>query len=615
MTTQTIRTGQNVVVVQDTPTRNYSDPKWPRVITSEVRTLLLMPMPNLRDEVVNSDILSVPVAEDLEPQTISVQALDGKWDSDRVTWSGPNAQPDVVGVVCQEVVTVTIPKGDRLEIDITDIAQAVANGQRNHGFRISTDDATGAVFRGFRSGNDSWRQVIETSDQAEQPENVTPAGVISLEKWVCQLNDYDELIAMRVQVDPLQDGDDPEFDSGFETTTEPILDLATEGYGGLADTAVTSWRAKARQSDDGSDGDWSEWAQVTRHIKPVFEVDNPVDGILWDSSPTVVGHVDSGVIEQWRLVISDPDDPAKVRYDTGLKDGDGTDTIEWEIPGYDPDSRKVVMPVDGDYLFTWKIWDRNDRVASQGDPPYILLEQIVTLTADGAEEPATDLEVVDAQAGTPGVTIRWQRGASPDFYLVFRDDVQVLRAAHAELLESAGTWEWFDPYAPPNKTSVYTVRAVTNGVQSEDSETLEVFNAVDGFWIVSVHGNVKLIGKDIDQITKKDKRATYNLPGRRDEIDIITAFGGYSGPFAGELNGIRGDIDADAALASLKAIKYDALTEVQLVYVDTSFPALLKNVDWGPHRDSSPKAGRARYRVSFECTQSSDFDDDGLTDA
>ena len=164
---------------------------------------------------------------------------------------------------------------------------------------------------------------------------------------------------------------------------------------------------------------------------------------------------------------------------------------------------------------------------------------------------------------------------------------------------------------PPNTAVDYTVRAVTSGNQSPDSNTVSAYDECRGTWIVSEdHGSVMLRGDRVDGIERRDKRVSFDLPGRRDRVDIVTAFCGYEGDLSLELNDLK-DYDVDAARAVLDAIKYDPATPVRLVWGTINIPVYLRDLTVIPHPEIMPDL-HLRYLVKFGFWQSGEFDDDGL---
>lgn len=608
MTVLEFTSGQDTHATSAAPNKNENNARYPKMQSGAARTFVRFPISQISGRTILSATLSVPVKGSFASQDISVAMPTDTWKANTLTW---NNQP-AVGAIETDTFG-PLSDGDMLEVDVTSFVQLLANGQANYGFRIGSNSGTAQALYGFGSGKEtSWVLTVETSDAAAPPTQLRPAGTISLAKWVCDIADVEDLAAIRVQVDPAMDEVTPDFDSGWVATTVSQLDLAGTAYGGLADFTITYWRA-AIKNLDGEESEFSGWVQVDRKVKPTLSFTNPSAGLLWDSSPEITAELSSGVIEQWRLSVRSATDSSKILYDTGLQDGVGTAEIAWQIP----ESRgswwdSSVFRRDGDYLLSLRVWDSVTRVASIGDPAWIDLNEVVTLDADGAVNPPDTIVAWETEDGAPGITLRVTRAADPELFEIHRNGQRLApRIDEADAQVSAGTWELTDRTAPPNTLLTYTVRVITGAVQSTNSPEVEITNAVVGVWLLSEHGDVVLDGTDTGSLVRTDKRATYNLPGRRDQVDIISAFGGRGGSFRGVLDNRRG-VDIVAALATLEAIKYDPETPVRLVYGQLNIPVLLRNLDWDAHPESLIALGDLRQVVTFECFQVGEFDDDGF---
>jgi hypothetical protein len=211
-------------------------------------TLLHMPlsMARIGGRTILSATLSVPVQGNWVAQTVTIQALAAKYGVANVNW---NNKPGVLGATAATA-TGALTAGQRFELDVTALVQAVANGQDNFGWRLTTSQSTDrSTIRGFESGYSPWTLDIEVSDAPPTPDQLSPAGVISIAKPVLQVDDTDDLAQIQVQVDA--SASSPfDYDSGWVATTEPLLDLAaitanalpaSQGNAGTFDTDISGW--------------------------------------------------------------------------------------------------------------------------------------------------------------------------------------------------------------------------------------------------------------------------------------------------------------------------------------------------------------------------------------
>ena len=548
-------------------------------------------------------------------QTITVQAVASSWSPNRVTW---NNQPGVTGPTASASIP-ALSAGASFSVDVTNLVQQIANGAnggKHYGWRITTSlsGATYQVYGFDSSAETSWALDVEVSEAPEQPTMLTPnGGAVSLAKWTVRTDYTDlggstDLAAMQVQVDANRTAP-YDFDSGQVATTVPELDLATTAYAGLADGATTYWRARLTDSA-GFTSDWSDWAQVTRVSKPTLTLDNPANGVLWDPTPTILAHLSSGTVKAYRIWVMRADNWADVRYNSGRVQGSGASIVH-QIP-LKQDGRVVFNRDDKQYVVSLQVWDRTDRQSGGPlDVPYLEVAQPVLFDQDGTVNPPDSLSAsLDGYDG-PGVRLRWSRASAPDRFVVIRDNKRIASVDAVDFSAGTDTWMWVDTSAQPNSTHVYRVRAITavagQDRESKDSPLATIRTDLTGVWLLSdEHGNVVLEGDGVDELQQKDRRATYSLPYRPDDVDVVGALGGIQGTFAGSMVGTEDEMTT--AKATLAAIRADPATPVQLAYGTTSIPVLLRNVSVTPAAMMLPTRNRYEYRVSFEAWQVGDFD-------
>jgi hypothetical protein len=247
-----VKTGHDTWLSEASPNAVNPSGRFPAVRaggSARFRTLLNMPLSASRigGKTILSAILSAPVHGNWVNQTITVQALAASWNQARANW---NNQPGVLGATAVSAATGALTAGQRFEIDVTALVQAIANGQANYGWRITTSQSTDrSTFRGFDSGFAAWTLHVEVSDAPAKPTQLAPAGVISVAKPVLLFDEIDDLAAVNVQVDA--SASSPfDYDSGWVNVTTPQLDLAaitanqlpaSQGNAGTFDTDIAGW--------------------------------------------------------------------------------------------------------------------------------------------------------------------------------------------------------------------------------------------------------------------------------------------------------------------------------------------------------------------------------------
>lgn len=589
-----VATGWDTWVRLSRPSDNYAPFRYPAVKSGASQILLFMPlaMSRISGLTIVSATLSAPARASWVSQTLTVQALDASWDVATVNWT---TQPGVTGSTATEA-TGALADGASFEIDVTALVQAIADGQANYGWRITTSQSTDfSTLYGFDSGQASWNLHVEVSDLPPTPEQLSPAGVIAVAAPVVTVDETDDMAAINVQIDPAADTVSPDFDSGWVTTTTPQLDLSTTAYAGLADAATTYWRARVKLTD-GAISDWSDWVEITRANQPTIVVDSydliPTPRIQAHLSPA--GDADT----RWQVILKDPDDPSNWLYDSGdaLTGAalDHTVPLTW--------NGRNVLPADGDYTLEIRAVDRYDRVSTAGAPAAVRDNSTtVSLASVGGVTAPASLTVTPAGSGYPDPTLVWTAAASPTQFVVVRDDLFLTTLDPADVLTGTLTWTYVDDTADPNVEHTYAVRSTgtVSGVEkmSANSPTDAATPLVTGVWIRSSFGDVQLRGRDVGGLRQVDRRQTYVLPYRFDNVDIITSVGGYEGTFTGTLFQ-DGTQDVDTARAILERLRQAPATQVRLAWGTQTRTGHLRGLSVTPHPDMVE--GNRAHSVSFE---------------
>lgn len=330
---------------------------------------------------------------------------------------------------------------------------------------------------------------------------------------------------------------------------------------------------------------------------------------LLDPSPSIEANIDSGTIEQWRVRVAEVGNRAEILYDSGAIPVDPpAASVAWQVPLRNRDGERI-FPTDGDYDLNVRVRDRHDRVSSPGDPSFIGTWQTVSMDVDGAEVPPDTLTVTAPVDGTPGATLTWTRPGDPDAFVVLRDDEVIARLDEQDVQVGTGAWEWTDTEAPPNRAATWKVRAVTNRKQSPASPTATFTNPVEGVWIISRFGSVVMRGDRVDGMAQTEKRQTIPMPFRPDDVDVVTATGGYVGTYQGVLHSADGDVED--ALTVLRKLRWHTDEEVTLTWGTVAIVGRLRGLTFGPAPELLPKSvvgwGNDQHGVSFGFQQTRDF--------
>lgn len=575
-----------------------------------------LPLSGIEGRVITSATLSVPVRGTASAQNVLVAAIAGSWTAARMTWN--KGRPSVRAGEVTQAITAKVD-GERLEVPITALVQAVADGARDFGFRVTCSDQV--RFYGFDSGAESWVLTVEVSDAPEQPDALAPqAGVVGLPKptltWVLGdtgLEDTQQT-GFEVQVDAAADGVTPDWTSGVVVSTLPQLDLAATTFPALVDGAATQWRVRVQ--DDGIWSEWSDWAAFTYQAKPGLTVASPTGGSLYDPSPVVqFSTADASVLAAYRVQVFPDADLTNVLYDSGIVEHDAS-LVTHQIPLRNRRGQRVFRD-DRTYRLRLIGYDDPDRLASPGDPRYTSVDLTVAFD-DDVNPPVTSLTATQ-QGQTPLVRLTFARSAAPDAWVFIRNGKVIARVDHADatsefgpiIVGQPGTWSWADRTAPAGVPLEYRVKAVTDGgsglrQSSDGGRSAGVQTDVRGVWLIRSNGDaVVLDGDGIGGFEMNDRRASYRPPHVGYDVDIITAFEGVTGTYSGVfVDGADVDLDHAAVLA---AIKDEPAEPVRLVWASQSVPVLLRNLVPGLPTERWKRSHPENY-VTFEFFQCDDFD-------
>lgn len=614
MTDSTVAAGKDAWALSTSPDAAHPEPKRPRLTAGVAEAFVSLPLKQqVADRNVTSAILSCPVRDSWAPQTITVAAVTEKWSPRTLSWSGTPGRP-AVGASVSEAQP-ALAAGERFEVDVTSLVQAIASGADNFGFRISTNSAAANRLYGFATGQPSWQVELAFEDQPEAPTPQAPlGGAVGIEPVVAW--DYNqgageedvEQAASRVWVNtsPTQTG---AADSGWVSNELPEYDLASLSGWSPSSGTTYYWQVQTRDGV-GSESDLSDWAEFTYRPYPSLTLTNPGTGLVWDPTPTIAFALGGGaVIRQYRIQVF-THASGKKRYDSGWENGGSATSITRTLPEKWKGARVHVD--DRTYRLVIRVRDRLDREATGDDPGMIVSSTTYVFDDDATPVPVSDLHVTQI-GDTPRMRLSWTRPSGvTKAWVIHRDGRRIARVdADDDSLEGAGTsWSWIDDGATGYQTHVWTVKAIDNSSQKQTIPSPEAFgqSVVKGVWLLGEDTEVVLDELNIDGFRNDDRRAIYSPIGLEHDIDIVYALRGLSGPFVGGISSIGGR-DWEAALETLKAMRSDTDEPVRLVYGTVNVPVILRNVSPGlPAPEILPN--NMLHAVTFEAHQVDEFGDD-----
>lgn len=603
------RRGRDTYVTSVHPDRTYA--KVPNLMmkSGAANIYVYLPLPGVRKRTIESATLSVPIKDGWVAQTLTATPVDEDWAPRKTTW---NAQPALRGSQAVSQAQAALADGDRAEIDVTAHVQKVADGAKHYGWRVTTGDANGNRVYGFgsASGFGSWHLVVNFIEAPEAPTDLAPNGHVVSQVPVLTYDFTDlggestELAAHEVQVNTSASATGA-WDSGELDTVLPQFDLAANGWPTSPVSGTTYyWRVRVKDGA-GYWSEWSDWASFPYAPKPVLTIDNPASGLAWDPSPTIAAHIDTGVIKAWRIRVARGNDKSRVIYDSGKKPGTGSASLAHTIPFRDDEDRRILKD-DHTYWLNIRIWDRNDREATPGDPTYTGAWTQFVLDDDATPAPVEYCSAIQV-GDTPRVRVQWQRTTGfATGWVVRRDGEVIARLDTDEVTGTDDAYTWVDDTAAPFVEHYYTVKAIDGGKQTVECPRAYVTTSVAGVWLLSdADGDVVLDGIEVTDLKTSDKRANYQPINRAHGVDIVYALGGVAGTYAGTIS-VKGGRDWWAARGVLLAMRDRYEAAVRLVYGTTSVPVHLKNVSVLPA--PSFQGSNGRHDVSFDLEQTGEYE-------
>lgn len=458
MTTTVLKHASDAHASQLSPARNYADAVRLRLcnLTNEQRIAYVFfgggPRPGVF--VVSAKLRLWTRGEWTGTPTLTVKRVTSKWGEGTLTWRN---QPTVTTSSQATAAPGELDDGTMVEFDVTNMVRTafLGTGAPFYGFQITT---TGSTVRNFHSAEAEDNDVrprleITYTDEPSQPVDLVPGdgSVVSVAQpvlaWRSFDIDGDDQLALRVQIDAAGNfTSGVDFDSGWITSSDTELDLATTGYAGLAVNASTSWRVQT-QDDTGQQSAWSEVAEITRIAKPTLTINAPTSQVE-EPTPEIITTLDGQPQEaiMYRIEEQQPDGEwlvtwEKKRFSATAADGA---TYEFEVPTADETpvhpgitrnfaSGRSILPrppirrKDRTYRLTVRAWDTIEgRIATPGDPHYVEESvEFMWVDADTAPTSPGPLTAVQEPGDGPGIVFTWTRAAVPDYWALMVDGILV----------------------------------------------------------------------------------------------------------------------------------------------------------------------------------------------
>lgn len=528
--------------------------------------------------------------------TLTVRRLSARPTFSRLTW---NNKPGVTG---SSITASHASTGDRdvWEWDIATLLQDIADGNAWYGIRIETTSTTLRYLRSAQAPDGKPLVTVTWAEPPDTPTTLTPSGgVVSLAKPVVTF-DYTDLsgatspAAVQVQINATNTWSSPSFDSGEVVVDLPRLDLSATAYAGIGAGATVYWRVRVKDSSGLWSG-WSDGAAMTRTAKGTLTITNPAvapNDFVQEFSPPITWTFSGATQESYRVNIVDPT-TGGVLHSSGRING--TD-LAYTLP----DGKQAVIANGGTYRVDVYAWDTADRVATPGDPPYVLAQRTFTVQLDAGTTGVTALAAA-VLTPEPGVTLTWTRATAPDSFTVLRDDVVVeANIPPGDVLVTGTSYAYVDRLARPNVAATWKVVANVNDKASLASSVAATSKPL-GLWLLDVDRGLELAITKTDGSSwglGEDAETFYGL-GATAGIRVTQGLRGWEGTVTGALfNGFAGRTLQEWVDAALAMRARPGRTYVLIIGTE-AFECSIANL-------AVPPTGKGGLRpVSFDFDQTS----------
>jgi hypothetical protein len=525
---------------------------------------------------------------------LTVKRITERWREGTINWNNkpavdasPTATAAVVSGVDQQEVT----------FDVAPILQEVADGGKFFGFRIElTQDLTRAI-RSAEDPNSSLRPQLELtwSEAPDAPDRLSPdsqvvgnIGEAGMPRFKWRFTDTagnTQQTAFQVQIDDAPDFVSTTHDSGKVTSD---LSEYVPGSSVISDGQTRYWRVRVY---DGTDlvSAWSAVAQFNRDDMGTLAITSPIGSTVPELTPPIVWSLTGETQEAYKLELTDVTNPTQVLLWSSGKIF-STANSHTLPPGYLKTGRTYTVRVT--------VWDTENRYEGADQA----LEKTITYVRDGTPTQPSTLTAVPT-AGSPEVVLTWTRSATPDYWAVKVDGVEIEdRLEGADYFVSGTTYRISWWVNTPRVTSTYEVEAVTQSspgqpyLHSDGNPTAQAKSEPIGIWLVDPDDSVsvQILGKDAVETDLGENATTFSPIGSKVQVRITDTVRGYEGSVSGL---IFGQDKTDFLTLKGRARS----KQLRLVYGDISIPITMEDAKVAP--TPIPVEGSMTYTVSFSFFQ------------
>lgn len=542
-------------------------------------------------------------------RTVTARRAAASWKAKTLNY---NNKPGVTGAT-NSVVIGTLADKDMIEIDVTADVQAIQGGAVNNGWRIETTGTGDHKVYAFDGGVKPPTLVVTYVEAPDAPTNLRPGGgLVGVARPVLQwqYNGDEDQASYTIQVDPAANGVTPAY-TATVSSSDPIH-LPTSDI--LASTgSVTQWRVLAVDAA-GQTSVYSDWVTITRDDKGTGAITNPAapaNNFVQEPTPPITFTLSGETLAAFEVIITPSTDRSNELYSSGkVSSGTGTHTLP-----KNRDKGGRLLQTGDTYSVIVRMFDTKKRQGSTavGDEPYVeVIRDFTVQTSGTVTAPVAVSIVADA---TPAPLFTFTRATAPDAFVIVRDGKELESGLlPVDIFLSGSSYVWRDWKAKPGVAHAYKVRAVVNGVQSNDSNTVTLTPSpsVEGLWVVDNDTGLYFVcsGLDVGDWEHLEVGADFLGLGARAGFRITQVMGGLSGSFKGLLNERTFATVAtmETNLWRLKEVAPHS-PDLRLITDKMNIPVQIANLSCTVSEDSV--SGYPRRNVKFRFWQTGEYDFEG----
>lgn len=535
--------------------------------------------------------------------TITAKRIVEKWLESKINYTN---RPSINALNAGSVVVTANPAGHKVQIDLTDMLQDVANGSAWYGVQLSISTTGNRYLWASDAPNDDgpnltieWATVPDAVTDLQPADGSVVSSATPVVSWT--FRDVDgtsdqESSQVQVSTDP-DDFSAPVYDSTMVANTDWAWEL---GGSLLSDGTVYYWRVRVTDSN-GNVSPYSPHQSFSVTPKGTLALSSPT-ATVDETTPPITWSLTGATQEAYRIILTD---------NFAVHFGRGGSHVAFIAPAVVWDTGRVLsaattvhvpaglingMDTDG-YTLELRVWDDSDRVATPAEPAFSSDSQTFTFVPGGP----TAIGTLTAANDDPAALLTWTSATEPDYFALYVDgdippgvDVNGQtwdRLLPADYLVSGTTYQLAWLGAAPGEEHTYEVSRVVNNAgkfhHSTSNPTVTFTTNPLGMWLVDVTSGrrVQILGTDDPSGWQIGEESTTYYPiGRRDPVRITTSIRGYEGSISGRLElGTDGVTSAQTFRNRLEAIRgAGASHSIRLIVQGYNIPVQLSGVQIAP---------------------------------